>query len=1193
MYIDRRLWALTAGVRSRITAAVLIGLLAVVAGIARLALLGWLLAQVAAGAGPGALAWPILATAAVTALRGWLEYARAMIAHETAARVQARLRARLYDHLVALGPAQVARGRTGDVTLSLVEGVQQLEVYFGQYLPQLFVSGLTPLLIFGAVAFVDLRIALVMLAAALFTLVAPVLWHGRDAAGSLARSRAYATLGAEMLDAIQGLGTLKAFGQSRAWGERLAGKSRALFESTMWVLGTNTLARGITDVGLAVGAATALAWGAYRVRDGELGLPALMIILMLGVEVFRPLRELRAVLHQGMLGRAAAEGVFALLALRPEVPDTAASPNGAARLSPTVAFDSVHFRYPGGRRAALDGLTFEVKAGERVGIVGPSGAGKSTLVRLLLRFHDPQGGAVRLGGRDLRTLAPDEVRGHIALVSQDTYLFHGTVEENLRLGKPSATQPELEAAARAANAHEFIRRLPQGYATRVGERAVRLSGGQRQRIAIARALLRDAPILVLDEALSSVDAESEALVQEALDRLMVGRTTLVIAHRLSSVIGADRILVLDQGRVVESGTHTGLLARAGVYARLMAGQIGVAGPALDRLILDDGAAAPDAIPGPEDSKADDLVPAGALPWPRALAVLLGQARGEVPRLTSAFVLGVIRVAALIGVGVLGALVVAAVRRGEPFGYLVVALAVVAPMAGLLHWAESWIAHDAAYRLLDRMRLALFWKLESLAPAYLVRRRSGDLVSVATQDVELVEYFFAHTVAPALVAVLIPGAILVVLGWHGAALALVLLPFLVAGLASPILGRGRIDRLGSAAREASGAMNAHAVDSVQGLGELLAFQATAARGAAFTALARQYAEARLPLLRDLARQASWQEMATGAGGLAVIWTGAALVTSGRLDAGLLPLLTLLAMSAFVPIWEIAQVGRQLADSLGAARRLHAIHAEPVPVRDGEGVSPTATGDGTRALGIELLDVSFTYPGRVEPALRDVSLSVPAGTTAAIVGPSGAGKSTLAALLLRFWDPDRGAVRLAGADARRYRLDDLRGRVALVAQDTYLFHLTLRDNILLARPGATEAEIAAAVERASLGEFVAALPEGLDTVVGERGTRLSGGQRQRVAIARAFLKDAPILILDEATSHLDVVNEQAVHEALERLARHRTTVIIAHRLSTVRRADEIIVLDAGRLVEAGPHAALLARGGLYARLVSRQLAAAPAG
>jgi ATP-binding cassette subfamily C protein CydCD len=577
-------------------------------------------------------------------------------------------------------------------------------------------------------------------------------------------------------------------------------------------------------------------------------------------------------------------------------------------------------------------------------------------------------------------------------------------------------------------------------------------------------------------------------------------------------------------------------------------------------------------------------------WPQALRVLLGLARSEAPRLSIAFVLGVARVAALIGVGVLGALVVAAVRRGEPFGGLVAALLVVAPLAGVLHWLESWIAHDAAYRLLHDMRMDLYWKLESLAPAYLVRRRSGDLVSVATQDVELVEYFFAHTVAPAFVAVLVPLAVLITLGIHSGALALVLLPFLALGLLSPILGRGRIDRLGAAAREASGAMNAHAVDSVQGLGELLAFGAAPARGAAFARLARAYADARLPLLRDLAIQASLQEVATGVGGLAVIWTGAVLVARGRLDAGLLPLMTLLAMSAFVPIWEIAQVGRQLADSLGAARRLHAVHAEPVPVTDGPGAAPR---DDPATPAVELRDVTFTYPGRLRPALADVSLCVPSGTTAAIVGPSGAGKSTIAALLLRFWDPARGEVRYGGEDARRYRLDDLRGRVALVAQDTYLFHLTLRENVALARPDATPAEIDLAVERAALAEFVAALPDGRETVVGERGTRLSGGQRQRVAIARAFLKDAPVLILDEATSHLDVVNERAVHDALERLARDRTTFIIAHRLSTVSRADQIVVLDEGRVVETGSHAALLARGGLYARLVSRQLAGAPAG
>ncbi|MBM4442901.1 MAG: ATP-binding cassette domain-containing protein, partial [Candidatus Rokubacteria bacterium] len=289
------------------------------------------------------------------------------------------------------------------------------------------------------------------------------------------------------------------------------------------------------------------------------------------------------------------------------------------------------------------------------------------------------------------------------------------------------------------------------------------------------------------------------------------------------------------------------------------------------------------------------------------------------------------------------------------------------------------------------------------------------------------------------------------------------------------------------------------------------------------------------------------------------------------------------SAFVPVWEIAQVGRQLADTLGAARRLHAIDSEPVPVTDGPGVSTGVPG----APALAMSAVSFVYPGRTQPALDDVTFEVPAGSTVALVGPSGAGKTTVAALFLRFWDPQAGVVKLAGHDLRHYRLDDLRGRIALVAQDTYLFNDTLRNNILIARPSATEPELAAAVSNASLDDFVRSLPDGLDTVVGERGAKLSGGQRQRVAIARAFVKDAPILILDEATSHLDAVNEQAVRESLALLAKARTTLVIAHRLSTVRDADRIIVLDGGRVAEIGDHESLLARSGLYARLVSRQL------
>jgi len=296
-----------------------------------------------------------------------------------------------------------------------------------------------------------------------------------------------------------------------------------------------------------------------------------------------------------------------------------------------------------------------------------------------------------------------------------------------------------------------------------------------------------------------------------------------------------------------------------------------------------------------------------------------------------------------------------------------------------------------------------------------------------------------------------------------------------------------------------------------------------------------------------------------------------------------MLTLLAMSAFVPVWEIAQVGRQLADTLGAARRLHAIDSEPVRVTDGAGAAANVPG----APALEMTGVRFTYPGRTQPALDNVSFTVPAGATVALVGPSGAGKTTVAALFLRFWDPQGGEVRLGGHDVRRYELDDLRSRIALVAQDTYLFNDTLRNNILIARPSATEPELAAAVANASLDEFVRSLPDGLDTIVGERGAKLSGGQRQRVAIARAFVKDAPILILDEATSHLDAVNEHAVRESLSLLAKARTTLVIAHRLSTVRDADHIVVLSGGRVAEIGDHETLLGRGGLYARLVSRQL------
>ena len=1186
MQFDIRLWSFTKGVRGRITYSVIIGMISTSLGVIRLAMLGWLIGLIFQGKSVDELIVPIILAALVMLLRGFFEHWRTMMAHETSAIVQKELRKRLFDKIVSLGPGYAGRQRSGELVLSMVDGVEQLETYFGQYLPQLLISVLTPLIIFVFVAFLDLPVALILLAAAFVSLFAPSAWHKFDIKRSKERQHAYETFASDFLDGIQGLATLKSFGQSKTRADLLKKRAYELFRSTMWVLATNVLSRGITDTSIALGAAAGLGYGAYRTTTGDMELTTLLIILMMGVEIFRPMRDLRTVLHQGMLGLSAAHGVFKILDATPTVIEQHFE-NINTTLEPSISFDSVSFNYPGHSHVVHNSLCFNIKKGERVGLVGSSGCGKSSIVKLLLRFHDPVNGSVRIGDMDLRDISFDQIRSMISVVHQDTFLFHGTIEDNIKMGNPEADEAEIIKAAKNANIHEFVGTLPDGYKTLIGEKGIKLSGGQRQRVAIARALLRDTPILILDEALSAVDAENEFVIQQALDHLMKDRTTLVLAHRLSSVVKCDRILVIDKGKIAESGSHQSLMQQGGIYSVLMSQQVREAES--KELLVEEKESVIFEEKEEEQLKetimnlpTEGIVKAEGLNWKQLVIELMRHIIPWKGRLALSFCFGVLRVLSFIGVGIFSALIVLDLKNGNDYSSQLSWLITAAILSGILHWLESWIAHDMAFRLLSVMRINVFKKLDLLAPAYLVRRRTGDLMGIATHDVELVEYFFAHTVAPVFVSILIPAAIVVILSTTSFWMTLALLPFLIAVGLSPFLMRNKVDRLGSKAREAAGELSAHAIDSVQGLAEIVAYQQGSNRGRSFEELTDRHISLRLPFFRELTLQSNMLEVLTGWGGLAVVSAGALLTTNGYFDAGILPLLTILAMSAFLPVSEIAQIGRQLADTLGATRRVYALEKEPVKIADGNAeVSKDITS------GFKIRNVSFSFPGRPRNVLENLNVDIPVGNTFAIVGPSGAGKTSLAQLLMRFWDPDKGSILFNDIDLKNFKLEELRSRIALVAQDTYLFNNTLKDNILIAKPDATEQELQEAVNLSALSEVVQSLPEGLETMVGERGASLSGGQRQRVAIARAFLKNAPVLILDEATSHLDALSENIVHKALNQLKINRTTLIIAHRLSTVRKADQIIVLDKGRIMETGTHKELFKNKGLYRKLISKQL------
>jgi thiol reductant ABC exporter CydD subunit len=593
MRLDRRLLRRAQATRTPLALAIGLGSGGGIVVVGQAYLLSLVVSRVfLAGDTLGGVLSLLVAFLLLSLVRAGLAWGADIAADRVASGVKHNLRARLAAHLLALGPAYARGERSGELANTAVEGIEALDAYFRQYLPQLALAALVPLAVLLSVFPLDWVSGLIML------LTAPLIPLFMILIGSLAESltrrqwTSLSRMSAHFLDVLQGLTTLKLLGRSREQLRAIAGISDQFRGSTMGVLRVTFLSALVLEMVATISTAVVAVQIGLRLLYGALSFQQGFFVLLLAPEFYLPLRTLGARFHAGMQGVAAAQRIF-------EVLDTPApgTPSGqplaaggqevgrAAILLPApeaparldLCFSGVHYAYEGGQRPALNGLSFELHHGESVALVGPSGAGKSTVAYLLLRFLEPDSGSITVGGQSLQALSPAAWRGQVAWVPQSPYLFHGTVAENIRLARPDAGLGLVERAARQASADLFIEALPHGYDTLVGERGTRLSGGEAQRIALARAFLKDAPLLILDEATANLDPEIEALLQEAMDRLLPGRTALIIAHRLSTVYRAGRILVLDRGRLAEEGTHAGLMRQGGLYRRLV-GAYGAGGP---------------------------------------------------------------------------------------------------------------------------------------------------------------------------------------------------------------------------------------------------------------------------------------------------------------------------------------------------------------------------------------------------------------------------------------------------------------------------------------------------------------------------------------------------------------------------------------------------------------------------------------
>ncbi|MFI6857447.1 thiol reductant ABC exporter subunit CydD [Streptomyces sp. NPDC050416] len=1101
------------------------------------------------------LGTPLLLLAAVAvgrALVGWLTE---LAAHRASAAVKSELRGRLLERAAQLGPGWLSGQRTGSLVALATRGVDALDDYFSRYLPQLGLAVVVPVAVLARIVTEDWVSAAIIVGTLPLIPVFMVLIGWATQSRMDRQWRLLSRLSGHFLDVVAGLPTLKVFGRAKAQAEsirRITGEYR---QATMRTLRIAFISSFALELLATLSVALVAVTIGMRLVHGEMDLYIGLVILILAPEAYLPLRQVGAQYHAAAEGLAAAEEIFEVLQTPVPASGSGAVPTGS------LAFEGVTVRYPGRSSDAVSDVSFTVEPGETVALVGPSGAGKSTLVNVLLGFVPPAEGRVRVGGADLADVDLEQWRSRIAWVPQRPHLYAGTIAENVRLARPDADDDAVRRALRDAGALEFVEALPEGADTVLGEDGAGLSAGQRQRLALARAFLADRPVLLLDEPTAALDGATEAEVVAAVRRLAAGRTVLLVVHRPALLEVADRVVRLTKPETAAVPAGSAVVRNAGTVS---VGEAEVS------------AAASQAEPRGRPASG------GVLARVRAMS---GARRG---RLGLALLLGSLALGSAVGLMATSGWLISRASQQPPVLYLMVAVTATRAFGigrAVFRYAERLVSHDAVLRMLADTRVAVFRRLERLAPAGLRRTRRGDLLSRLVADVDALQDYWLRWLLPAGAAVVVSAASVGFTAWllpeAGAVLAAGLL---AAGAGVPLVTGAVARRAEHRLAPARGVLATRVADLLTGTAELTVAGALPARTA-------QTREADGVLTRIASRAATATALGDGLIALisgltvtAAALVGAQAVAAGRLDGVTMAVVVLTPLAAFEAVLGLPLAVQYRQRVRRSAERVYEVLDAPEPV--GESEQPRQAPPSPFPVVVKGLVAR--HAGQDRDALAGLDLTLDEGRRVTVVGPSGSGKTTLAQVLLRFLDADAGSYTLAGVDAYALRGDDVRRLVGLCAQDAHLFDSSLRENLLLARKDATEDDLRAALGRARLLDWADGLPDGLDTLVGEHGTRLSGGQRQRLALARALLADFPVLVLDEPAEHLDLPTADALTADLLAATEGRTTLLITHRLAGLEAVDEVIVLDQGRVVQRGAYGELVAVDGPLREMAQREAA-----